>query len=87
MIATFNEKGVPIPFRFRMDNENSFIKFEKLIHMERVNDPYKPKQHCYIFLWRSVINDLLRNYELKFEIEECKWLLYRMWWNSCISKQ
>lgn len=81
MIARYDIRGVPSPYRFRMiteDESRKVIQVNRIIYQERVKELFPSKQYCYIFLCSSVDGGLMIEYELKFQIETCKWVLYRM---------
>lgn len=79
MLATFVEDHKPHPVRFRIKEKNSdmkmVIKVEKIIS---VKDHKNAGKLSYVYLCQSVINGQLKQYELKYKINECKWELYKM---------
>jgi len=78
MIAWFTEEGTPRPLRYKItaeDNSASVIKVDKVIFkMEEKLAGNK----MIIFRCQSLINGLLRDFELKYELATCKWFLYKM---------
>jgi len=78
MIVWFNEDGTPNPVRFniRMDDESSVT-----IRIDRVIKKHEEKlagNRMLVFTCQSVINNMERIYELKYELNSCKWYLYKM---------
>ena len=77
MIAWFTIEGVPIPLRFRLKENDEWktIKVDDVCHKD---SRYKEGIHIHTFICQSVIAGLLRKYEIIYEHETCKWLLYKM---------
>jgi len=69
----------PHPVRFRIKKEDSeekiVIKVDKVLS---VADNKNAGKLSYIYRCRGRINGSLREYELKYRINECKWELYKM---------
>jgi len=79
MLASFVENDKPHPIRFRIKEKDSeerkVIKVEKIIS---ITDNKNAGKLSYIYLCQSEIYGELRQYELKYKINECKWELYKM---------
>lgn len=78
VIAWFENKGNITPIRFRMEGEDNSYK---VIKVDRVIMKQKEKlagNFMHIFRCSSVINGVEKVYELKYEINTCKWMLYKM---------
>jgi hypothetical protein len=78
MIAWFDENGVPTPVRYnmRLDDESSVT-----IRINRILEKREEKlagNRMLVFTCQSVLNDMERIYELKYELSTCKWFLYKM---------
>lgn len=77
MIAWFNEAGLPTPIKFKINLESvaNVVKVDKVIHRE-----VEKFAGNYVYLYRcqSVINNMERVYELKYELKSCKWMLFKM---------
>ena len=78
MIAWFNEDGAPTPVRFQVKNR----KEEPVtIRIDRINGKKEEKlagNRMLVFTCQSVINDAERLYELKYELNSCRWFLFKM---------
>lgn len=76
-IALFNKEGVPKPIKFRIVSEmvEQTIKVDQVINREIEKLAGNP---MYIFNCRSSIRDINKNYQLKYELSTCKWMLYKM---------
>jgi len=78
MIAWFTEDGSPKPVRFRIKNDDESVT---VINVDRVIFKDLEKlavNKMILFRCQSVINDVDKLYELKYEINTCKWMLYKM---------
>ena len=78
MIAWFENQGNINPVRFRMEDENNNYK---TIKIDRVLFKEKEKiagNHMIVFKCSSVIDGVEKVYEIKYEIDSCKWILFKM---------
>lgn len=79
MIAYFEEAGGTIrPIRFRMEEENDrrrTIKVDRVLCVEREKLAGHP---MYVFRCQSEIEGMERVFELKYDIEACKWMLFKI---------
>ncbi|MBL4931788.1 MULTISPECIES: hypothetical protein [Clostridium] len=78
MIAWFTEDGTPRPIRFKVKNEDestTVIKVDRVLYKEKEKIAGNP---MILFRCQSVINEASRVYELKYEMNTCKWLIYKM---------
>lgn len=77
MIAWFNEGGLPTPLKFKINSETPpvVVKVDKVI--SKVIEKFAGN-NMYLYRCQSVINNLERVYELKYELKTCKWILFKM---------
>lgn len=78
VIAWFDTKGIPHPIRLRVSNINE--KYE-VINIDRIITQNKERfagNEMILFKCQSIINSKEILYELKFELETCKWMLYKI---------
>ncbi len=78
VIAWFTEAGEPSPIRFRMKNEDqstTIIKVDKVIFKEKEKLAGNP---MLVFRCQSMIDKINKIYELKYELQTCKWTLFKM---------
>jgi len=78
MIAWFNEDGVPTAVRFNIrqkDESGLTIRIDKIIQKR---EEKLAGNRMLVFTCQSVINNMERIYELKYELNSCKWYLYKM---------
>lgn len=72
MIAWFPQNGTPNPLRYKLDG--------KVIKVEQVTSKYEEKlagNRMIVYLCQREINEELRPFELKFELQTCKWFLFK----------
>ena len=73
MIAWFTKDGVLNPVRYKLD--------DKVIRVEQVTSRSEEKlagNRMIIYRCQSELNGELRPFELKFELQTCKWFLFKM---------
>lgn len=78
MIAWFKENGEIRPLKFRMEeggDHRTVIKVDQVIAVDK--EKYAGNV-MYLFKCQSEINGELRRFELKYEVETCKWLLFKI---------
>ncbi len=78
MVTVTNESGVITPIKFKLKNEDascSVIKIDKILFSEK-----ERLAGNYMFLYRckSLIDDVEKIYEIKYELNSCKWQLFKM---------
>lgn len=77
-LVMFRGNGVPRPYKFRYEDENSLaheIKIDKVIQVDQTK---KAGIKALVYRCQSEIGNQLMVYELKYLIEECRWELYKM---------
>jgi hypothetical protein len=80
IIVRYDQEGIPTPIKFKwvdMDESKLIIVVDKIRHKELISNRHS-KLHYYVFLCESCINDLVIEYELRYEVGELRWILYRM---------
>ena len=77
MIAWFTEEGIPHPVRFKIgkDESSQVIKIKNVRY--RSEEKFAGNKML-IFRCQGVVNDALREFELKYELETCKWFLFKI---------
>lgn len=78
MVAWFTEDGSPIPLRFRVKGEGgvaNVIKIDKIIFKEKEK---LAGNLMIVFRCQSIIDNINKIYELKYELCTCKWMLYKI---------
>lgn len=79
MIAYFEEAGGALrPIRFRMEEENdrrTTIKVDQVLCVDLEKLAGHP---MYVYRCQSVIDGATRVFELKYDVEACKWMLFKI---------
>lgn len=78
MIAWFTKEEMPIPLRYRLiahDNTNKVIKVDRVIFKE---EEKLAGNRMVLYRCESIINNVQKIYELKYEIDSCKWFLFKI---------
>lgn len=78
MIAWFDEEGIPTPVRYNMTmNDESSVT----VRVDRVIQKREEKlagNRMLVFTCQSIIDDMEKIYEIKYELNSCKWYLFKM---------
>ena len=80
MIAWFTLEGTPNPIRYKMNSDNANAS-HVVVKVDRVVTRSEEKlagNRMFIFRCQSEINGILKLFELKYELNTCKWYLYKM---------
>lgn len=78
LISITKENGsiTPIKFKYKNDDESTqVIKIDRILFSEKEK---LAGNIMYLYRCQSLIDDLERIYELKYELSSCKWVLYKM---------
>jgi len=78
MIALFNSKEKPIPLRYRIVDEDNTYKVIKVDRIIFAKEEKLAGNRMIFYRCKSKINNSERIYELKYEIDTCKWFLYKI---------
>ncbi|AWK52192.1 hypothetical protein DIC82_14815 [Clostridium beijerinckii] len=77
MIAYFKKDGQVNPIRFKIDEEDKckVIKIEKIItkNLEKMCG-----NEMWFFTCSAVIGDVEKVFEIKYDIEKCRWILFKI---------
>lgn len=77
MIAWFTQEGVPNPIRYKItssDTSNVVVKVDRIVSR---SEEKLAGNRMIIFRCQSEVNGQLKLYELKYELNTCKWFLYK----------
>ena len=78
MIAWFNHDAYPIPLRYRItaeDMSDTVIRVDKILFRQ---EEKIAGNKMILYKCESIINDIQKIYELKYELSTCKWYLFKM---------
>ncbi|ADY55733.1 hypothetical protein Sgly_1431 [Syntrophobotulus glycolicus DSM 8271] len=72
MVAWFDHAGTPRPVRFR--HRGTVVRVENI---QEIRDERLAGQRIKLYRCQSIINEELKVYELKYELDSCKWYLWK----------
>jgi hypothetical protein len=78
VLAIFNKEGVLTPIKFKITGED---EAEVTIKVDRVLTRELEKlagNKMFVFKCQSAINGVEKVYELKYGLETCKWMLFKI---------
>ena len=78
MVAWTDTKGNINPVRFKLikkDESSSVIKIDKVISVDKEKFA---GNNMLVYKCQSVIKEVDRMYELKYELGTCKWILFKI---------
>ena len=78
VIAWFKYNEHPVPIKFRLENkegENIVISINRIIFS---GEEKLAGNRMIVYRCSSVISNIERVYELKYEVDSCNWYLYKL---------
>jgi len=78
MICVTDTKGNITPLRFRIENDD---ESRQVIKVDKVIDREQEKlagNLMIVFTCQSLFNNVEKRYELKYELNTCKWMLFKI---------
>ncbi|MGH4122272.1 MAG: hypothetical protein ACREV6_05020 [Clostridium sp.] len=78
MVAWTDTKGNISPVRFKITNKdesNSVVKIDKVICVEKEK---LAGNNMLVYKCQSVINGADKLYEIKYELNTCRWMLFKI---------
>ena len=78
VISVMDTKGNITPLRLRIQRDDEslqVIKIDKVI--TRANEKFAGNRMI-VFTCQSLIGNIEKKYELKYELETCKWILFKI---------
>jgi len=77
MIAAFDEKGVPTPLRFKVEEEGGahVIKVDKVVSSEAIRPA---GMDAFVFRCQSEVHGVFKQYELIYRVKPHQWELYKI---------
>ncbi|MDM8533385.1 hypothetical protein QUF55_01660 [Clostridiaceae bacterium HSG29] len=78
MIAWFNEDGKIKPIRFRLETENGEKEVIKVLKVFSTEKEKIAGNIMFSFKCKSIIQNIEKIYELKYEINSSKWMLFKI---------
>nr|WP_042333292.1 hypothetical protein [Desulfosporosinus meridiei] len=77
MIAWFNLEGIPNPIRYKIASSDASKAVVKVDRIVTRSEEKLAGNRMIIFRCQSEVSGQLRVYELKYELNTCKWYLYK----------
>lgn len=78
MVAWFSEQGTPKPVRFRIKEQDDLWKVIKIDHIIETETTNIAGIKAFVYKCQSVIDGIEKRYELKYELDKCKWVLFKL---------
>lgn len=78
MVAWFKEAGEIVPVRFRMKDATEAWLTIRVDHVSHVSLEKTAGNPMLVFRCQSQLGGEIRPYELKYELDTCRWMLYKM---------
>jgi len=78
MIAWFTLEGTPNPIRYKMTSDDASPIVVKVDQVVTRSEEKLAGNRMIIFRCQSEIDGLLKLFELKYELNSCKWYLYKI---------
>ena len=77
MIAVFDEKGVPTPLRFKLEEDGAplVVKVDKIVSCETGRPA---GMDTFVFRCQSEIRGMVKQYELIYRVKPHQWELYKI---------
>lgn len=77
MIAWFNLEGIPNPIRYKIASSDASKVVVKVDRIVTRSEEKLAGNRMIIFRCQSEVSGQLRVYKLKYELNTCKWYLYK----------
>jgi hypothetical protein len=78
MISVSNENGVVTPIRFQMKDDSKEMITIKVDNVTERNEEKLAGNRMFIYKCQSAIEGKENVFELKYELNTCKWYLYKI---------
>ena len=78
VVSYTNNKGDVRPLRFRMQMEDETIKVIKVDKVIVKETEKLAGNIMLIFKCQSLIDDVLKLFEIKYDLKTCRWMLYKI---------
>lgn len=78
MVVWFTREGAPKPIRFRLETDNGesvTIAIDRIFHkdLEKLAG-----NNMLLYRCEGCINGVIRQFEVKYELNTCRWILFRI---------
>lgn len=78
VVSYTDDKGDIRPLRFRIQNEDQTIKVIKIDKVITKETEKLAGNYMLVFKCQSLIDNIQRLFEIKYELQTCKWILFKI---------
>ncbi len=78
VIIKVDVEGNIQPIKMRYEDENGELQVVKFVNATEIAVPLYDKKTYKKFSCSCIVNGIKRTYELKYFIETCKWIIYKI---------
>lgn len=78
MVSYTDDKGNIKPIRFRLQNEHETVKVIKIDRIVTKDIEKLAGNLMLVFKCQSIIDNVQRQFEIKYELQTCKWMLFKI---------
>ena len=78
VIAVFAENARPAPVKFKFLKEDGTYVVVKINEIITIKEERFAGNRMFVYACQSAIDGIEKRYELKYEINACKWYLYKI---------
>ena len=78
VVSYTDDKGDMRPLRFRIQNEDQTTKVIKIDKVITKETEKLAGNYMLVFKCQSLIDNIQRLFEIKYELQTCKWILFKI---------
>ncbi|MCB2290593.1 hypothetical protein LGK97_12525 [Clostridium sp. CS001] len=78
VVSYTDDKGDIRPLRFRIQNEDQTTKVVKIDKVITKETEKLAGNYMLVFKCQSLIDNIQRLFEIKYELQTCKWMLFKI---------
>lgn len=78
VVSYTDDKGDLRPLRFRIQNEDQTTKVIKIDKVITKETEKLAGNYMLVFKCQSLIDNIQRIFEIKYELQTCKWMLFKI---------
>jgi hypothetical protein len=78
VISYTDNKGELRPLRFRLEMEDESVKVIKIDKVIAKETEKLAGNYMMVFKCQSLIDNVVRLFEIKYEMQTCKWMLFKI---------
>lgn len=77
-IACHSKDGIPKPIRIRLKRENQEDQVIRKVKTQSVEKCRQKGKVYFKYVCQSIVNGMLKVFELQFHVESCQWVLFKI---------